>query len=246
MQANASIVEVKMKVKNIKISNIPSTVWGEKSDKLIIAVHGNMSSKADTTIKVLAEEAVSLEYQVLSFDLPEHGDRKSEPTLCKVDNCVSDLKNVMEYAKSNWSTISLMANSMGAYFSLLAYKDENIKQSMFLSPVVDMERIIKNMMGWFHITEQMLFKENEIATPIGQTLYWDYFEYVKNNPVEKWNIPTSILYGKKDELCEYQFVSSFCKKFSCDLEISLSSEHYFHTEEDIKIYRKWIRAKLIK
>ncbi len=235
-----------MKVENIKINNIPAILWGEKSSKIIITVHGDMSSKSDKVISVLAEEATILGYQILSFDLPEHGDRKNELTLCSVQNCISDLKIIMEYAKSQNCSISLMANSIGAYFSLLAYKEDSLELSLFLSPVVNMERIIKNIMKWFNISEQQLCEEKEVSTPIGKTLYWDYYQYVKNNLIQEWNIPTAILYGKKDELCEYEEVSSFSKKFHCKIDVSDSSEHYFHTEEDMEIYRNWIRTNIIK
>ncbi|WP_027398940.1 alpha/beta hydrolase [Anaerovorax odorimutans] len=234
-----------MKVENIKINNIPAILWGEKSTKLFIGVHGNMSSKSDIPISVLAEVATQLGYQVLSFDLPQHGNRKNEPTLCKVQNCVSELKTIMGFAKSQSQSISLMANSMGAYFSLLAYRKEPLKQSLFLSPVVNMERIIYNMMNWFNISEEQLHKEYEILTPTGQTIYWDYYQYVKSHPINEWNIPTSILYGKNDTLCEYDFVSSFAKMFGCKFEVSDTSEHYFHTEKDINIYRNWLMTNII-
>ncbi|MBN3376592.1 alpha/beta hydrolase, partial [Clostridium botulinum] len=35
---------------NLKIKNIPAILWGNKSDKLFIAVHGNMSNKEDEII----------------------------------------------------------------------------------------------------------------------------------------------------------------------------------------------------
>lgn len=65
----------------ISIHNIPSAVWGPSSEKVILAVHGNLSSKTDTPIRLLAETAVQKGYQVLSFDLPEHGDRKKRAHL---------------------------------------------------------------------------------------------------------------------------------------------------------------------
>ena len=34
-----------------KINNIPAILWGEKSEKLFIAVHGNMSNKEDAVIE---------------------------------------------------------------------------------------------------------------------------------------------------------------------------------------------------
>lgn len=232
--------------KNIFINDIPAILWGENSSKIFVAVHGNMSSKSDEPIVILAQEAITLGYQVISFDLPEHGDRKNERTPCKVQNCVSDLEKVLEFAKKRSNSISLFANSMGAYFSLLAYKDEALKQSLFLSPLVDMNRMIQNMMKWFGITEEKLCNEKTISTPIGQTLYWDYYKYVLENPITKWDIPTSILYGKKDELCEYEVVSFFAHKFNCNFDISDISEHYFHTDDDITIYRNWLRSNLIK
>ncbi|MCG2730636.1 MAG: alpha/beta hydrolase, partial [Acetobacterium sp.] len=69
---------------DLKINGIPAILWGEKARKLFIAVHGNMSSKADAVIVILAEKATQLGYQVPSSDLPEHGERRNDPTPCKV------------------------------------------------------------------------------------------------------------------------------------------------------------------
>ena len=183
-----------MKKERIEINNIPSILWGEKSRQVFIAVHGNMSNKEDEVIKILADIVISKGYQLISFDLPEHGERKKhQEYLCKVQNCVKDLKQIIEYAKSNYDEINLWACSMGAYFSLTAYKDEDIKQCLFLSPVVNMKIIIDNMMIWNNTTENELKEKQEIKTDFGQTLYWDYYEYVKENPIVSWNKKTYIL-----------------------------------------------------
>ncbi|TQD24019.1 carboxylesterase [Methanolobus vulcani] len=233
-----------MEKQDLLIDNIPAILWGKDSSKLFVAVHGNMSHKKDSPISILAEEAVPLGYQVLSFDLPQHGDRKDESTLCKVQNCVSDLSKIINYAQTNATDISLFACSMGAYFSLLAYKEIPLQQCLFLSPVVNMERIIDNMMTWFNISKEQLKAEQEIPTPAGQTLYWDYYCYVKENPILRWDSPTAILYGKEDNICEYDIVSSFSKKFNCDLEIMENGEHYFHTPDQLNYYRKWLAEHL--
>lgn len=238
-------MEDKMIKKEIKIDNIPTILWGEDSSKLFIAIHGNMSCKSDIPIAILAEEVVPLGYQVLSFDLPEHGERKNEAILCKVETCVQELTKIMDFASTRAKSISLFACSMGAYFSLLSYKDSSLEQSLFLSPVVNMERIINNMMTWFHITEEKLKNEQEIMTPIGQMLYWDYYSYVKANPIVKWHTPTAILYGEKDELCEFEFILSFAKDFGSEVEVVYDAEHYFHTAEQLMYYRKWLKKHLI-
>lgn len=84
----------------------------------------------------------------------------------------------------------LFANSIGAYFSLLAYLDEPLEKVFFLSPVVNMQRIIENMMIAFSITEEQLEQQRIISTPIGQYLYWDYYCFVKEHPIIKWSVPT--------------------------------------------------------
>ena len=145
-----------MKTQKLLIDQIPAVVWGEPSDRVFLAVHGNLSNKEDTVIRLLAEEAALRGTQVISFDLPEHGERAGTQPPCKVQFCVRDLRKVMDYAKSRWQQVSLFACSMGAYFSLLEYREEPLQQALFLSPVVDMRRIIENMMTWFEVTEERL------------------------------------------------------------------------------------------
>lgn len=232
-----------MKIQKLTIAGIPAIIWGEKSPKLFIAVHGNMSNKMDTVIASFAEKLTQSGYQVLSFDLPEHGERKNDPTPCKVQACVKELARIMEFAKTGWDQISLFACSMGAYFSLLAYRETDLEQCLFLSPVVDMERIINNMMTWFNISEAQLQTEKEVATPIGQPLYWDYYCYVKEHPIDCWNKPTAILYGSDDDLCDVDTVLNFTQQFNCELTIMEKGEHYFHTEEQLEFFRSWIETR---
>lgn len=46
---------------------IPAILWGENNNKLLIAVHGGQSNKNDTIIRILAENAIIKNYQVLSI-----------------------------------------------------------------------------------------------------------------------------------------------------------------------------------
>lgn len=227
-----------------KLDGIPAALWGPPSDAVILAVHGNLSHKTDVPIALLAEHALPRGFQVLSFDLPEHGERKTEGTLCKVQTCVPELQTVMQYARACWPHVRLFANSLGAYFSLLAYRTEPIESAWFLSPVVDMRRIIENMMGWFGVSRTRLETEQTVATPIGQTLYWDYYCYVCAHPVADWPVPTRILYGEKDDLCEPDVVRAFADRFACALTIVPDAEHYFHTPAQLEALEAWLNACL--
>ncbi|MEA5036704.1 IS1595 family transposase [bioreactor metagenome] len=234
--------------KSITIQNktisIPAILWGEHTGNLYIAVHGNMSNKADDVIVVFAEEAVKKGYQVLSFDLPEHGERPKDEYPCKPENCVSDLTAVYRYARSIADHISFFGCSMGVYFGLLAYRDLPIEQSLFLSPVVNMERIIDDLMTGFQVSEQMLKEKQEIILPIGITLYWDYYLYVKTHPIGAWNVPAGILYGRNDDLVPLDEVSAFAEENSAVLEIVENGGHYFHTEDQMVSLRNWLKKVL--
>lgn len=147
----------------------------------------------------------------------------------------------MEYVHKHYFHIELFACSLGAYFSMMAYKDEDIKRCFFLSPVLNMQRIIENMMEWFHIDELMLYKQKEIATPIGQTLHYDYYCYVKENNVI-WNHPTYILYGNRDDMCKYDILDMFVKTHHCELTIMEDGEYFFHTLNQFEFYRQWLKT----
>ncbi|HVM73130.1 MAG TPA: hypothetical protein VMT91_15305, partial [Anaerolineales bacterium] len=60
----------------ILIGSIPAIIWGTPSSNVYIFVHGRMSQKEDA--EKFATMAERKGYQTLSFDLPEHGERKSE------------------------------------------------------------------------------------------------------------------------------------------------------------------------
>lgn len=233
-----------MKKEKVLIENIPAIIWGESKENIILAVHGNKSSKDDKIIAILAEEGIKLGYQTVSFDLPNHGERTDKENAVKVENYLRDLRKVFEYIKSKNKKITLFGNSMGAYFSLLELKEEKLDQVLFLSPVVNMFEIIKGMMYWFNISEEELRERKKIETPIGETLYYDYYKYVKDNDVNIYNNNTKILYGKKDSLVSLKSLNEFIEKFKGEITYSENSEHYFYTEEDIEIYRKWINSCL--
>lgn len=230
-----------MEVKNIKISNIPAIIWGKKSDKIYIHVHGKMSCKeyAEDFAKIAERKG----YQTLSFDLPEHGERKESNDRCDIWSGMRDLTVIGDYAFSKWNNVSLFACSLGAYFSLNTYADRNFENCLFQSPVIDMGYLIKQMFGWFNVTEERLRIEKEISTPV-DLLRWDYYLYVKKHPIEKWSIPTSILYGGKDNMQSVDVIQDFVKAHDCKLTISQGSDHPFMQDEDVKIVCAWLEENI--
>lgn len=183
-------------------------------------------------------------YQVISFDLPEHGERKEKSYPCTVQNAVHDLGAISDFTTSRWDNTSLFGSSLGAYFSLVAYQDLKFQKSLFLSPILDMENLIQSMMQWFNVTEELLREKQEIPTPMGETLSWPYYMFVKDHPIEKWNCPTCILYGSEDNLTPRSVLDTFVAKFQCDLEVLQNGEHYFHTQEQLDVVDQWLALNI--
>ncbi len=230
-----------MKQKKSLIENrIPAILWGEPSTKCFIAVHGDQSNKEDIVIELFAKTATSNGYQVLSFDLPEHGERINERYPNTLHNAMNDLQAVLHYIQSQTDSIGLFGISIGAFYSLMTYPSQQFSESFFLSPIVNMLSTIEGMMYAFNIDEEELQSAKEIDTPIGKTLYWDYYYYIKHHPVTFWENSTKILYGKKDQLCSHADIVNFANQFDCQLTTMPDGEHFFHTEEQLLFFSNWL------
>ena len=140
---------------------------------------------------------------------------------------------------SGYDEVSLIANSIGAFFSMNALGEKRIKRAFFISPMVNLEKLICDMMAWAGISEETLREKKEIATDFGETLSWEYLCYVRENPVE-WCIPTQILYGSKDNLTSLETIQEFANKVGATITVMEGSEHWFHTEEQMHFLDRWI------
>ena len=141
---------------------------------------------------------------------------------------------------TKYKKISIIANSIGAYFIMVSLTNKHIEKAFFISPIVDMEKLITDMMLLENITEEELYKKKEIKTSFGETLSWEYLTFVRKNPIE-WNVPTYILYGEKDNLTSYETILNFTNKTKANLTIMKGGEHWFHTDEQIEFLDNWIK-----
>ena len=138
------------------------------------------------------------------------------------------------------TAVEIIANSIGAYFAMSALPEKQIERAYFISPVVDMEKLIADMMLWANVTEDELRERKEIPTDFGEVLSWEYLCYVKEHPAV-WSIPTHILYGEKDSLTSYETMSEFARQINATLTVMKNGEHWFHTEEQMQFLDDWLK-----
>ena len=134
-------------------------------------------------------------------------------------------------------------NSIGAYFAMLALGDQAPDRALFVSPVLDMERLILDMMGWAGVSEQALREQGEIPTDFGEKLSWAYLCYVREHPIA-WRVPTEILYAGGDHLVSRQSVERFAAAHGAGLTVLEGGEHWFHTEAQLAFLDGWLRRML--
>lgn len=144
--------------------------------------------------------------------------------------------------RSQCGRLTLIANSIGAFFCMSALDAALVDEAYFISPVADMEKLIENMMRWANVTEQELKEKREIPTAFGETLSWDYLQYVRSHPAA-WRVPTHILYGELDDLTSLETVNAFAEKTGADLTVMPGGEHWFHTQAQLRFLDGWLTKK---
>lgn len=234
-----------MQKSEIKIRGIPAAVWGGRSKRVYIYAHGQGGSKDDA--EFLASIICKQGWQVISFDLPGHGQRRHEPASCKSifydpRHTILEFREILSYAKKRWEEIALFAVSIGAWFILQSFRDEKLSDCLFVSPILDMKCVISNIMRRAGISRERLKQERMILTPARQPLFWEYWSFVLNNPITKWETSSRILYAENDDMTPLCIVRNFAQKFDCDLSVMKNGEHWFHTPQQLDYLRRWIKS----
>lgn len=142
-----------------------------------------------------------------------------------------------------YNSVILIANSIGAFFTMSALAQKNISKALFISPIVDMEKLITDMMMWSNVTEDELQNKIEIPTEFGENLSWEYLCYVREHPI-KWHIPTCILYGEKDNLTSKETIFEFAERIGAVLTVMEDGEHWFRTNAQMQFLDDWIRNSI--
>ena len=152
----------------------------------------------------------------------------------------AEIRAAAEKLKPEYENIILIANSIGAFFSMNAGIDGMLSKAYFISPIVDMEKLISDMMLRANVSEEELKERGVIRTDFGEDLSWEYLCYIREHPI-KWSVPTNILYGNKDNLTSLETVRAFAKQHGAVLTVMENGEHWFHTDEQMQFLDGWIR-----
>ena len=225
-----------MREEFLRFARLPAVLYGGEAPGVWLCLHGKNGCKEESA--AFAEVVCPKGWQVLAVDLPEHGARRAESGFDPW-HAVPELRALLSAIRRRWDRAALRAVSLGAYFSLLAFRGERLDKALFVSPVVDMEALILEMMGWAGVREEELRRAGELPTDFGETLSWRYLQYARAHPPAGWETPTEILYAGGDHLVRREAVEDFARRFACGLTVMEAGEHWFHTPEQLAVLRAW-------
>ena len=122
--------------------------------KVIVYVHGKGGSAQEANYY---RKFFDDDFDIIGFDY------KSEtPWEAKVE-----FSNYFDLIIPEYNKTLLIANSIGAYFLLISLADKKIEKAMLISPIVDMERLILDMMIGENVSDEELSIKKEIETSLG-------------------------------------------------------------------------------
>lgn len=137
-------------------------------------------------------------------------------------------------------SVTIVANSIGAFFAMHALQGVGIKKAYFISPIVNMQILIEKMMLQAGVSEDELRDRGELDTECGEKLSWKYLCCAREHPI-CWTAPTHILYGENDDLTSFETICEFASRIKATLTVMKNGEHRFHTAEQMRFLDDWIR-----
>lgn len=224
-----------MKREEFQIGPVPAVLYGEPADQGYLFLHGQMGHKEEA--EPFAQAACPKGFQVLSIDLPGHGARQGRGGELAPWTAVPDIRASLDWAGRRWNRVSIRANSIGAYFAMLAF--DRPDRALLVSPILDMEGLILTMMDRAGVTERQLLELGEVASPFGHTLSWKYLCWVREHPLPGWTCPLRILYGSGDNMTPRGTAEGYARRHNARLTVMEGGEHWFHTPEQLAVLRAW-------
>lgn len=155
-----------------------------------------------------------------------------------------EFRGFFDALRKKYDRTTLLANSIGAFLSMSVLTEKQIDRALLISPVVNMERLIQDMMLWSGVTEAELQRRCLIPTDFGEPLSWDYLCYVRLHPIQ-WAIPTRVLYAEKDHLTSSDTLSAFARASGAIVTTMPGGEHWFHTDEQMAFLDEWFKGALL-
>ena len=222
------------------LDGIPALRWGEPGGRAVIGVHGQFSNRRDPVMVQYGNVIASRGDQLISFDLPAHGDRQDDKAFNPME-ASPEVRTFARLARSQSTEVSLLANSIGAYFSLCDTPAGTFKHAWLVSPLLDLEYYIRDMMAEYSVTDEQLEAQTVIHTRRG-VLDWPYLRFVEEHPV-KLDTPSWMIRGDQDEVVPLDTLSRFVGAPGVELVQVEGGQHFLGRPPHLDTVVAWFEER---
>lgn len=193
--------------------------------ELVIYIHGKGGS--------------AMEAEHFRFAFPESDVIGLEYAAAPPLKVASELRTSSDELFSRYPSVTLIANSIGAYYAMRAFPNVPFKRALFISPIVDMERMILDMLEREGILEEELRKAGFVKSSDGEVISWEQLSYERSHRLSL-SAHIDILCGEYDALTSQETFERFAAERSASLTVMPSGEHWFHTDEQMAFLDSWL------
>ena len=222
------------------LDGIPALRWGKPGGRAVVGVHGQFSNKLDPVMAQCGEVIASRGDQLITFDLPTHGDRRDD----KVFNAMvtsPEVRAFAQLARSQSTEVGLLASSIGAYFSLCDTPTGTFERAWLVSPLIDLEYYIRDVMAEYSVTDEQLEAETVIDTPRA-VLEWPYLRFVEEHPA-RLDIPSWTIRGDQDEVVPLDALSRFVSAPGVELVQIEGGQHFLGQPPHLETVVAWFKER---
>ncbi len=209
-------------------------VWeSKKTDRVIIACHGFAGDKESGAISMVAEAMLKHNVTTIAFDLPGHGESEVDGDKLTIDNCLSDYRSVIDYAKEKYkeATINLFATSFGGYLTLLLLNryPRDYENVILRCPAIKMDECLMN-----EIIQDKKFEEGGFVV-VGfereLKVNYSFYQELKDNKIfdlyQKNDQKMLIIHGDADTTAPTADSLKFSEMFDVPIKIVKGADHRF-------------------
>lgn len=228
------------KPEELVLDGIPALRWGEPGGRAVVGVHGQFSNRHDPVMAQCGDVIASRGDQLITFDLPTHGDRQDNKTFTPME-ASPEVLAFARLARSQSSEVSLLANSIGAYFSLCDTPAGTFEHVWLVSPLLDLEHHIRGIMAEYSVTDEQLEAQTVIDTPRG-VLERPYLRFVEEHPAQL-NTPSWIIRGDQDDVVPLDTLSRFVSVPGVELVQIRGGQHFLGLPPYLDTVAAWFEER---
>lgn len=213
--------------------------------QILICIHGFNGDSKSSVISALKDELSNDNIEVLTFDLPCHGEDKT--TNLKLIDCQNKLSNfVNSIIQNNDCPISFFATSFGAYLLLNYLNTSQYKFDKIIlrCPAVFMDKVLYNKILPMNNLSYNDLKDNEINIGLNRTMFIDnnFVKELENSQIKNINNNYfyNIIQGKKDDIVDYKENELFFNN------LSLHHKFYYFENANHRFKNKGELEKIIE